>query len=171
MEGLSNKASSWSQELLTTGKIFSRDTNMNFRNIALIFLGAIIVLIVVSGCVTQNQQPANGYSQNNPSTNNPSPPFDVNKYVQMASESTSGKTVAVIVSPDRSGLIWQGGPDISSIISWEAKLSDGTVLIDSSSAPTAGQFDAFNENIEGKYLIVTAKFSDGHEQVILSGGV
>jgi len=141
---------------------------MNYKDIKLIPICAVILLIIISGCVTQDQKSTSPNTQNNPSKSNVQSPFDFSNYAQMVSESGTGKTVAVILSPDKSGLIWQGGPDISTIVSWEAKLSDGTILIQGSSAPSAGQFDGFNENIGGKYLIVTAKFSDGHEQVILS---
>jgi hypothetical protein len=141
---------------------------MNRQKITVILVSALIIVTAVAGCITPQQKITNTYPQNNPSTSNPSSPIDFNNYAQMASESASTKTVAVIVSPDNSGLIWQGGPDISTITSWQAKLSDGTSLIESSSAPSVGQFDEFHEKIEGKYLLVTAKFSDGHEQVILA---
>jgi hypothetical protein len=140
---------------------------MNYKNITSIPICAIIIFIVVSGCVAPSQKTTGTYPQNNPSNSNPSP-IDVNHYAQIASESAAGKTVVVTLSPDKSGLLWQGGPDIASITSWEAKLGDGTRLVEGSSAPSVGQFDRFNENAEGEYLIVTATFSDGHQQVILT---
>jgi hypothetical protein len=141
---------------------------MNHKDIKLIPICAAVILIIISGCVTQDQKSTSTYTQNNPPKSNAPSPFDYSNYAQVVSEIGTGKTVAVILSPDKNGLIWQGGSDISTIVSWEAKLSDGTILIQGSSAPSAGQFDGFNENIVGKNLIVTAKFSDGYEQVILS---
>jgi hypothetical protein len=139
---------------------------MNHKIRRLVPIGAIIILLFVSGCVTQYQKPTS--AQNSPANSNSPSPIDVNHYAQVASESASGKAVVVTVSPDKRGLIWQGGPDISSIVSWEAKLGDGTSLAEGSSAPSVGQFDEFNEPADGNYLIVTATFYDGHKQVLLA---
>jgi hypothetical protein len=133
----------------------------------MMLLGAVLAMAVLSGCSAPVQSNT-GTSPQAPSLINNQPPLDVNRYVQLASGSGTGKTVGVIVNPEKTGLIWQGGPDISAIVSWEAKLADGTVLTGGSSAPGIGQFDGFGEDIRGKYLIITARFSDGYEQVLLS---
>lgn len=128
-------------------------------------LGAFIAMVIISGCSAPVQDNTSTSPPSPARINNP-PPLDVNRYAQMASG--TGKVVGVIVNPEKTGIIWQGGPDISAIVSWEAKLTDGTVLVSGSSAPGTGQSDEFGEDIRGKYLVITARFSDGYEQVLLS---
>ncbi len=139
---------------------------MHLPAVRLIFFGMVIGVVIISGCSTPVQKNTAPAPQAPSLVNNP-PPIDVNQYVQLASGSGTGKMVGVIVSPDKTGIIWQGGPDMPAIVSWEAKLADGTVITGGSSAPAIGQFDGFGEDIQGETLIVTARFSDGHEQVLL----
>jgi hypothetical protein len=131
-----------------------------------LLLGLVIAFVIISGCSTPYQNNPAPSPQAPSLLTNP-PPIDVNRYVQVASGSGTGKTVGVIVNPEKTGIIWQGGPDIAAIAEWEAKLADGTVIASGSSAPGIGQFDGFGEDIRGNYLIVTARFSDGYEQVLV----
>ncbi len=132
----------------------------------LILFGLVLAGMILAGCSAPVQKNSGPTPQPSPLVNNPVP-LDVNRYVQMASGSTTGRTVGVIVNPEKTGLLWQGGPDMPAIVSWEAKLADGTVITEGSSPPATGQFDGFGEDIKGKVLIVTARFSGGYEQVLL----
>ena len=140
---------------------------MRLPVVRLILPGVVIAVLILSGCSAPGQQNTGSRPPSPAPVNNP-PILDVNQYIQMASGSGTGKAVGVIVSPDTTGIIWEGGPDMMAITSWEAKLADGTVLAGGSAAPGIGQFNGFGQDIRGQFLIVTARFSDGHEQVLLS---
>ena len=120
----------------------------------ILFVVCVIFLVIVTGCTTQT--PHLTYSTTP----------QVTKTTSVTSSSGTNKSVGVSVS--KIGITWLGGRDMGKIVSWEAKSSDGSVKIQGTSAPLAGDFYYFNQDIEGKNITVTAKFSDGHEQVLLS---
>jgi len=79
--------------------------------------------------------------------------------------SPSAKIVGVTATTE--GLTWQGGNDLSKVISWTAKLNDETIIASGSSAPKVGQIDRFSRSIDGERVIVVATFSDGYSEVLL----
>jgi flagellin-like protein len=87
----------------------------------------------------------------------------------MAGTTSSAKNVGVIVT--QKGTIaeatWQGGNDLNKIVSWTYSTDSGTTYATAiTTAPIVGQVNNLGTLTTPNRVIITAKFSDGGEQVI-----
>jgi len=62
-------------------------------------------------------------------------------------------------------ITWQGGTDLPAMTSWVCKFSNGTA-IGSGTTQNVGDVSYTNASIVGERILITAKFTDGGEQVI-----
>ncbi len=83
----------------------------------------------------------------------------------LAGSTPNAKNVAVTATSE--GLTWQGGNDLSKIVSWTARLDDETVIARGDSAPRVGQGHRFSRPVGGERVRVIANFPDGSSEIIL----